>query len=76
MRRLNVSGILDCSELDGKPIPVGTPFSKRPTVTVSSHWNQNSFVRLTIDLGDGTVGHEVTVSSHDLERAVQNARNT
>ena len=46
----------------------------QPTVIVHSDPILGNRVGIAIDLGDGTVGHLVTVVATDLETALRNAR--
>jgi hypothetical protein len=71
---IKVQCVVRAYELDGED--TGRCYKDpQPTVIVTAHPIWSERVRLSIDLGDGTVGHQVTVIASDIEKAIKNARN-
>ena len=57
---------IDVYEIDGiDSIEVG----KTPKITIKNHWNRGEFVVLIIN------NKKYTVLAHELERAIENAKN-
>jgi len=74
MSRIKVQCVVPTYQLDGEDNSLRYD-APHPNVIVSADPIFQGRVRLTIDLDDGTVGHEVTVYASDLVVALRNAEN-
>jgi hypothetical protein len=63
---IKVSSQVSIQEIDSKSVPIGA----QPTVTIKSHWNDQTLVVLEID------GKNYSMNTMDIQAAIQNATNS